>query len=104
MNKSVLVVDDDLMNRKMAQYILTKNGYEVVMVQSGEECLNLLETQVPDLILLDIEMPEMNGFELMEILQKIRDPKENTGYILNCGQKRGNRRKMFSDGGGRLYW
>ena len=67
MRKSVLVVDDDLMNRKMAQYILSKNGYEVVMAQSGEECLDLLETQVPDLILLDIEMPEMNGFVIKKL-------------------------------------
>ena len=76
MSKSVLVVDDDIMNRKMAEYILKKNGYEIVTAQSGEECLNLLETQKPDLILLDIEMPQMNGFELMEILQKSETKKK----------------------------
>ena len=59
----ILVVDDDMMNRRMAQYILSKAGHESETVESGEEAIRSIEREEYDLVLLDIEMPEMNGFE-----------------------------------------
>ena len=70
MSKKILVVDDDIMNLIVAECILEENGYTILRAESGEECLALLNTTLPDLILLDIEMPGMSGFELMEILQR----------------------------------
>lgn len=61
----ILVVDDDIMNLRAVEYIL-KNEFEVTCVKSGEECLSYLQETVPDMILLDLYMPDMNGFEVLE--------------------------------------
>lgn len=68
MSKRILVVDDDMMNLKMADFILKQNGYEAVLSTSGEDALEKLKTEHIDLILLDIEMPGMNGIETFKFL------------------------------------
>uniref|UniRef100_UPI004056BC75 GGDEF domain-containing response regulator n=1 Tax=Acetatifactor sp. TaxID=1872090 RepID=UPI004056BC75 len=60
--KRILIVDDDSMNCVMAKRALMQN-YHIMEVHSGKEALAFLETEIPDLILMDIEMPEMNGIE-----------------------------------------
>lgn len=61
----ILVVDDDTMNLKVVEYILKKQ-FEISFAKSGEECLSFLQETIPDMILLDVNMPEMSGFEVME--------------------------------------
>lgn len=68
MSKCIMVVDDDLMNLKMADFILKQYGYETILSASGEDALEKLKTEKADLILLDIEMPEMNGLETFKYL------------------------------------
>ncbi len=68
MAKRILVVDDDAMNLKMAEFILKQHGYETVLASSGEDALEKLKVEPIDLILLDIEMPGMNGLETFKYL------------------------------------
>lgn len=63
MNDWILVVDDDAANLRMASHILTAEGMRVSCLKSGEDALRFLQENRPDLILLDIHMPEMDGFE-----------------------------------------
>lgn len=70
MEKTVLVIDDDAMNLKMAEFILSKKMYRVLKAASGQEGLALLRQEPVDLVLLDIEMPEMNGIEVLEQMRK----------------------------------
>ena len=65
----VAVVDDDMTNLKMAGTILSRQNMRVTALKSGQSLLKYLETNLPDLILLDIRMPEMDGFETMRILK-----------------------------------
>ena len=65
----VMIVDDDLLNLKMASFILEKNGIEVITMKSGKELLEKIKDNKPDLILLDVNMPEMDGFETLERLR-----------------------------------
>lgn len=65
----ILVVDDDAMNLRMAEFILQKKEYEVLKASSGAQALAILGQETVDLVLLDIEMPEMNGFETFEKLR-----------------------------------
>jgi putative two-component system response regulator len=60
----VLIVDDEPANRSLLVRILTKDGYETDTAANGKEALLALERSKPDLMLLDIEMPGINGFEL----------------------------------------
>lgn len=69
MKKIILVVDDDKTNLVIAQRVLS-DEYRVAAVNSGELCFQYLERNCPELILLDIQMPGMDGFEVMEKLQQ----------------------------------
>ncbi len=66
----ILVVDDDGSIRRIIRLDLEKSGYEVYTVYNGREALELLNKVEPDLIISDITMPEMSGFELYERLSK----------------------------------
>ena len=65
----ILVVDDDSMNLARTRIILSKE-YDVILAESGAEALKLLGTQEVDLVLLDIDMPEMNGMETFRNMKK----------------------------------
>lgn len=69
MRKKIVIVDDDVMNLMMAEFILQEENYEVLKLESGMDCLNYLKDEIPDLILLDIEMPVMNGFKTLEVIK-----------------------------------
>lgn len=69
MKKIILVVDDDRLTLATAQQLLGEE-YKVVAVNSGKQAFKYLERHMPDLILLDINMPGIGGFEVMERLQK----------------------------------
>jgi len=71
----ILIVDDDPKAVKLMGYILYKEGYEVVPALSGEEALKLLKAEKPDLVILDIMMPEMDGYE---VCRRIRADPETT--------------------------
>jgi len=59
----ILVVDDDPIGTRMVQFLLTEEGYEVEAVDNPRGALALLRKQLPDLIILDVNMPQINGFE-----------------------------------------
>ena len=67
----VVVVDDDVMNLKMAGRILSRNNMRVTALKSGAALLEYLQTNRPDLILLDIKMPGLDGFATMELLKDL---------------------------------
>ena len=71
--KLVMVVDDSLTVRKFTTRLLTREGYEVVTARDGIDALKLLTEHAPDAILLDIEMPRMDGFEFAKTIKG--DPK-----------------------------
>lgn len=68
MKKIILIVDDDRMTLSTAQKLL-ENEYKVVAVNSGKQAYKYLDKYIPDLILLDINMPEISGYEVMKKLQ-----------------------------------
>jgi chemosensory pili system protein ChpA (sensor histidine kinase/response regulator) len=65
----VMVVDDSLTVRKITSRLLQRSGFEVLTAKDGVDALQLLADQTPDIILLDIEMPRMDGFEFTKTLK-----------------------------------
>jgi two-component system cell cycle response regulator DivK len=63
MSKRILVVEDQADNRRIMRDLLTRSGYEIVEAMTGEEGVSLAETQQPDLILMDIQLPIIDGYE-----------------------------------------
>jgi two-component system alkaline phosphatase synthesis response regulator PhoP len=70
MIQSVLVVDDERDIRELIEYNLTKAGYEVTTAASGEECLELVAKAPPDLLLLDLMLPGINGLDVCRALKR----------------------------------
>ncbi len=67
----IVVVDDDITNLKMAGMILSRHNMRVTALRSGASLLSYIQGNRPDLILLDIKMPEMDCFETMEKLRAL---------------------------------
>ena len=66
----ILIVDDEAINLKLVSRLLEIEGYEVSSAQSGEVALRLIEQTPPDLALLDVRMPDMEGYELCRRLRQ----------------------------------
>jgi CheY-like chemotaxis protein len=66
----ILICDDVLDNCIFFQTILELEGYTVEVVTSGTEAINRIRSQKPDLLMLDLMMPDINGFEVVDIIQK----------------------------------
>ena len=64
MTERILIVEDHEENRRLLRDLLTSVGYEFVEAVSGEEGLTLAETHVPDLILMDLQLPDVDGYEI----------------------------------------
>lgn len=79
--KKILVVDDDADFSQLLQFDLKKNGYEVVAAYNGEEGLEKAASEKPNLIVLDIKMPKMDGYTFVRRLKKDPDMK-NTPLIV----------------------
>jgi len=72
MSKSILVVDDETVVVEITKRKLEDRGYEVYAAGNGNEAFLRLKEKIPDLILLDIQMPEMNGYTF--IMEKVKIP------------------------------
>jgi response regulator RpfG family c-di-GMP phosphodiesterase len=77
----VVVVDDDVTNLKMAGHILSKQQMRVTALRSGRALLDYVRSHKPDLILLDVRMPEMDGFETLELLKQQMAPGQEIPVI-----------------------
>ena len=66
----ILIVDDEAINLKLVSRLLEIEGYEVRSARSGEAALRLIEQTPPDLALLDVRMPDMEGYELCRRLRQ----------------------------------
>jgi two-component system response regulator HydG len=81
----LLVVDDDASGRRWLGKLLLKEGYEVDVAEDGPEALRLLLARAPALIITDLNMPKMNGLEL---LQRVRETNAAVGMIMVTAQDR----------------
>lgn len=68
--RKILVVDDSATERYVLGEILTRQGYEVSFAESGDQAISLVKASPPDLILMDVVMPGMNGFQATRALSK----------------------------------
>ncbi|MEL6408241.1 MAG: response regulator, partial [Chloroflexota bacterium] len=66
----ILVVDDELTSTQLIKRILEMVGYEVSEASNGREALNIIREIQPDLIITDIMMPEMNGYQLIKLMRQ----------------------------------
>jgi two-component system chemotaxis response regulator CheY len=69
--KTCLVVDDSSVIRKVARRILEGLDFQIVEAENGEEAIQICERQLPDAILLDWNMPKMDGYDFLRVLRRL---------------------------------
>ena len=73
MGKKVLIVDDEPNIVAALEFLLQRNGYEVRIARNGGEALKLVEAELPDLVLLDVMMPQKSGYEVCQRMRERDD-------------------------------
>lgn len=82
--KNILVVDDDPAIRKVLAQNLSLEGYEVTTVSDGEEALETVAAAVPDLVILDVMMPRLDGYGVLEKLRAESDTEDLPVILLTA--------------------
>ncbi len=80
--KKILVVDDSVSARQYLTVVLATGGYSVVTAVSGEEAIVKVKSEMPDLVLMDVVMPGINGFQATRAITKDEDTKHIPVLIL----------------------
>lgn len=100
--KRVLVVDDSITVREVECRLLINHGYEVETAVNGVDAWNAIRTANYDLIITDIDMPRMNGFELLKLIKT--DSKYNQLPVMIVSYKEGEEDRMRGLEGGADYY
>lgn len=94
----ILIVDDNAVNLKLARMVLTGEGYEVRTAADADEALSVLQTFRPSLILMDMQMPGMDGFELTRRLKTDPATKEIIVLALTAYAMKGDEERAREAG------
>jgi CheY-like chemotaxis protein len=95
---TILLVEDNEMNRDMLSRRLQRKGYTVVIAHDGEQALVLARTEDPDLILMDISLPKMDGWEVTRLLKSNPETSEVPVIALTAHALSTDRQKAFEIG------
>ena len=71
MSNKILITDDDRSIAELMRLYLEKEGYECILAENGKKALQKFESESPDLIILDVMMPEMDGWQVCREIRKI---------------------------------
>ena len=94
-SRRILVVDDEAANREWLTQTLEPAGFKVVSASGGREAISMARSHPPDLVLLDLMMPEVNGFDVVEALRKNKATRETPIMILTAASlTEGDKRKL----------
>jgi PleD family two-component response regulator len=96
---SVLVIDDTPPNLHLLISMLTRKGYEVSGVSDGLTALSTVQTEMPDLVLLDINMPNINGFQVCEQLKSIDSTRDIPVIFISARDEVLDKVQAFAVGG-----
>jgi two-component system, cell cycle response regulator DivK len=94
----ILLVEDNEMNRDMLSRRLIKKGYEVVMAMDGEQAIEMAGSESPDLILMDISLPGLDGWEATRRLKAMPETKAIPIIALTAHAMAGDREKCLEAG------
>ncbi|MDQ1318036.1 MAG: two-component system, cell cycle response regulator DivK [Candidatus Poribacteria bacterium] len=98
MPRKILVIEDNDRNRKLIKILLEANKYSVIEAQTGEEALKYLQDDKPDLILLDIQLPKMDGLTLVKKLRLDQKMKDIPIVAVTAYAMKGDKERMLEAG------
>ena len=96
--KKVLVIEDNEQNMYLLEFLLKKHNYEVIKAWDGIEGVNLAREKKPDLIIMDWQMPKMNGIEATKEIRQMQDLEDIPILFCTSNVMAGDREKAFNAG------
>ncbi len=97
-DKNVMVVEDNEKNRKLMRVVLKAKGYNVIEAASGEDALNILRNQKPDIILMDIQLPGIDGITLIKQIKGTSVLKDTPIIAVTAYAMKGDEEKIMEAG------
>ena len=94
----ILLVEDNEMNRDMLSRRLQRRGYDVIIAVDGQEGVSMAQAETPDLILMDMSLPVMDGWEATRRLKAASKTKDIPGLALTAHAMSGDREKAMEAG------
>jgi acyl-coenzyme A synthetase/AMP-(fatty) acid ligase/CheY-like chemotaxis protein len=94
----VLVVDDDPYILMSLEFLMKKNGYQVMIARNGKEALNIINYYIPDLVLLDIMMPDVDGYAICTHIKSVPETQHAKVVFLSAKTKEADIKKAYSLG------
>ncbi len=98
MSKTVLIVEDNDLNMKLFHDLLEAHGYDTLQTRDGREALELARKHRPDLILMDIQLPEVSGLEVTKWIKQDEDLKSITIIAVTAFAMKGDEEKIREGG------
>lgn len=98
MSHTILVVDDNEVNLKLAREILITRGYEVVGARRGEQAIEMARLHRPDLVLLDMQLPDIDGLEVLRRLRSLPETQSLRIVAMTAQAMTGARERFLAAG------
>ncbi len=98
MAEKILIIDDNAMNRKLFGFLLKKAGYDVFEAEDGKQGVERAKEIIPGLILMDIQMPDMDGITALKALREQEPLKSIPVIAITSYAMKGDRERFLSEG------
>lgn len=98
MRRTVLLIEDNEQNRYLVTFLLEKNGYTVISAQDGQEGIRQAQIFIPDLVLLDIQLPLMDGYAVARALRQMKTLQDSAIIAVTSYAMVGDRDKSLAAG------
>ncbi|MBF0095226.1 MAG: response regulator [Alphaproteobacteria bacterium] len=98
MSKTILIVEDNELNMKLFNDLLMAHGYRTLQTKDGREALKMAREHRPDLILMDIQLPEISGLEVTKMLKEDADMKDIPVIAVTAFAMKGDEEKIREGG------
>ncbi len=98
MSKTILIVEDNDLNMKLFNDLLQAHGYNTLQTKDGREVIKLAQENRPDLILMDIQLPEISGLEITKVIKADEDLKDIPVIAVTAFAMKGDEEKIREGG------
>jgi two-component system cell cycle response regulator DivK len=98
MNKTILVVEDNALGMKLFCDLFRKKGYDVLMAVDGEQAIEVIRNNKPDLVVLDIQLPKLSGIDVVKVVKANKETKNIKIIAVTAHAMLGDKEKILESG------